>query len=210
MSASGSWLRALSLGLTFSVLTLGVLTARAVLEGQAELALSKSAFDRGQLGEAVLHARRAATAYAPSAPHVDAAYARLRSIALGSEAAGDAQTARLAWGAIRSAALESRHVLSPHEADRQEADRQLLRLSSEGAPKKTAPTAKLALDERNGPRPGWAALLVLGFGLALGGLGFIALRGVASDGRIQTRPALLGLLLGLAGAACWTLSLYWA
>ncbi len=211
MTAPGSWLRRLSLVLAFAVLVLGVLTARAVLEGQAELERSKAAFDQGKLSDAVLHARRAAVAYAPGAPHVALAYDRLRTIARGSEAAGDPQTARLAWGAIRSAAIETRHVFSPEEALREEADRQLARLAAEARPATATRTPRRPVDSAAaGPHPLWAALLALGFGLLLAGLAFVSLRGVERDGKIRLRPLLVGLAVSLLGAACWTMSLYWA
>jgi hypothetical protein len=187
------------------VFVLGVLTAHTVLEGQDELALSKTAFDRGELGDAIQHARRAAGYYAPGAPHVDAAYARLRAIAFGSEANGDAPTARLAWSAMRSAALETRHAFVSRAAELAEADRQLERLAR-GQGKRRPDR----LPPAPGPAPGWAAMLSLGFVLALSGFALIGFAGVEPQGRIRVRPALLGALVSLLGAACWTLALFWA
>ncbi|HEX5099309.1 MAG TPA: hypothetical protein VFV94_07400, partial [Polyangiaceae bacterium] len=96
-----------SLALTLVVLALGVMTYRVVRDGEAALAESDAAFNRGDLASAVLFARRAAIAYAPGAPHTRAALARLRAVAVGSEGAADVASARLAWGAIRSAAVET-------------------------------------------------------------------------------------------------------
>ena len=202
-----SVLRGAALILTLCVLVLGVLTAHTVLEGQGELALSKAAFDRGELADSIQHARRVVTGRAPGAPHVDAAYARLRAIAFGSEASGDQPTARLAWSAVRSAALETRHAFVSRAAELEEADRQLARLArgqGERAPARSEPTP------RPGPNPGWAAVLSLGFLLALAGLAVIGLVGVEPQGRIKTRPALLGAAICLLGVACWTLALFWA
>ncbi len=207
---SGTWLRRLSLVLALGVLVVGVLTARAVIEGQSELERSKAAFDEGKLADAVLHARRAAVAYAPGAPHVALAYDRLRVIARGSEAAGDPQTARLAWGAIRSAAIETRHVLSPREAEREEAERQLARLAAEAHPAPPSAAARRPDSGASAPQPFWAGTLALGFALLLAGLAFISLRGVERDGTIRWLPLLAGLGVSLAGAACWTIALYWA
>ena len=187
------------------VFVLGVLTAHTVLEGQEELELSKTAFDRGELGDAIQHARRAAGYYAPGAPHVDAAYGRLRAIAFGSEANGDTPTARLAWSAMRSAALETRHAFVSRAAELREADRQLERLArGQGQAKASKPVPP------PGPAPGWAAVLALGFLLALGGFALIGFAGVEPQGRIRVRPALLGAVISLLGAACWTLALFWA
>jgi len=205
--ALGSVLRGAALALTLCVLVLGVLTVHTVLEGQSELEQSKAAFDRDELGDAIQHARRAAGYYAPGAPHVDAAYTRLRAIAFGSEARGDTTTARLAWGAVRSAALETRHAFVSRARELEEADRQLARLARgerEGSPRAAEPPA------RPGPNPGWAATLAAGFLLAIAGLGVIGLLGVEPGGRIRIRPALLGALVSLLGAACWTLALFWA
>jgi hypothetical protein len=202
-----SVLRGAALILTLCVLVLGVLTAHTVLEGQDELELSKAAFDRGDLADAIQHARRAAGYYAPGAPHVDASYARLRAIAFGSEASGDQPTARLAWSAVRSAALETRHAFVSRAAELEEADRQLARLArgqGERAPARPEPSP------RPGPDPGWAAVLSLGFLLSLAGLAMIGLFGVEPQGRIKTKPALLGAAVCLLGAACWTLALFWA
>jgi hypothetical protein len=217
--ALASVLRGAALVLMLCVLVLGVLTAHTVLEGQAELEESKAAFDRGELGDAIQHARRAAGYYAPGAPHVDAAYARLRAIAFGSEANGDTPTARLAWGAMRSAALETRHAFVSRARELDEADRQLSRLARGQSGRGQGASASLAKGERSlsrvaplaaAPAPGWAALLALGFLLALGGFALIGFAAVEPQGRIRARPALLGALVSVLGAACWTLALFWA
>ena len=59
----------------------GVATLRAVLDGERELALSDAAFDANDLHGAIQHARRAASAYAPCAPHVQRGYDRLLAVA---------------------------------------------------------------------------------------------------------------------------------
>jgi hypothetical protein len=204
--ALASVLRGAALVLMLGVLVLGVLTTHTVLEGQRELERSKLAFDSGELGDAVQHARRAAGYYAPGAPHVDAAYARLRAIAFGSESGGDVETARLAWGAMRSAALETRHAFVSRAAEFEEADRQLRRLSRG----QEAAKGKTPLSPLPGPDAGWAAVLSLGFLLALAGFGVIGFFAVEPQGRIRVRLALLGAMISLLGAACWTLALYWA
>src|SRR5262245_8306252 len=65
--------RGASGALIVGVIALGTMTARAVRDGNAELRESDLAFNRGDLGAAVLHARRSATAYAPGAPHTRSA-----------------------------------------------------------------------------------------------------------------------------------------
>src|SRR5688572_14250308 len=104
------WLRRIALGLLAVVLTLAAVTAKVLADGERHMRASEEAFDSGKLREAIISARRAATLYAPGAPHVDAAYGRLAAVAVGAEAAGQIDVARQSWEAIRSAALESRHV----------------------------------------------------------------------------------------------------
>jgi len=117
MSAVLAWLKRLSLLGFFAVLIAGLLSARVIWEGQSELAVSDAAFDRGDLTSSLDHARQSATLYAPGARHVQRAYERLLALAQGAEAAGQPKVAFLAWQAIRSAALESRHVWLPHERE---------------------------------------------------------------------------------------------
>ena len=89
MSRAGVWLRRLAAGLLLAVVTLAAVTGRAVKDGEQAMAESERAFDEGRLRDAILHARRAAVSYAPGAPHVAASYRRMRSVAIGAEAAGD-------------------------------------------------------------------------------------------------------------------------
>lgn len=213
MSSLGSVLRALSLLLTAGLALFAVATARAVLDGNRAMEESDAAFDRGDLRGAVLHARRAATLYAPGAPHVGRAYERLNAVALGSEAIGQTEVAFFAWQATRAAALESRHVVQPRAAELERANQNLARLevALRGAkPEQQAELRKEALarfrSHESAPEPFWALALALGFGLALGGLTLFAVRGVARDGTVVVRNARLGALLALLGAACWTIA----
>src|SRR5450432_3358945 len=114
----------------FAVLIGAALTARVILEGESELSESDAAFDRGELGPSINHARRSATLYAPGAPHVQHAYERLIAIATGAEAAGQPKTAFLAWQAVRGAALESRHVWLPRAGELDRANQNLSRLEA--------------------------------------------------------------------------------
>jgi hypothetical protein len=206
--------RGASGALVVGVMALATMTYRAVRDGSEELRASDVAFNQGDLAGAVLHARRAATAYAPGAPHVRPALERLRAVAVGSEAAGDAETARLAWGAVRAAALETRHVTVPYAEELGEANERLERLASKG-PLPTEPERGQAARDRKavlarmpGP-PAWAsALLVLGFALALAGLLFVAFSGLTRDGRVVWQRLGYGLGAFLVGALLWAISVY--
>lgn len=208
------WVRRSSLALTVVVVALGAMTYRVVSDGNAALEESDAAFHRGDLPNAVLYARRAAIAYAPGAPHTRAALARLRSVAVGSEAIGDTQSARLAWGAIRSAAVETRHVTLPYARELEEANRALARLSVSPAltdPEQRARAerqARAAFSTPPGPAPGSAALLFGGFGLLALGFLLVALRGVTRQGKLVPRAFALSLGVAAIGAACWTWALY--
>jgi hypothetical protein len=214
MNALGGWLRRLVWLSFMVVLGFAVFSARVILEGASELSASDAAFDRGELGAALDHARRSATLYAPGAPHVERAYARLNAIAVGAEASGQAKIAFLAWQAVRSAALESRHVLLPHEADLERANQNLARLEAlernqddtERTKNQAQALSRLSADDA--PAPGWIAVLGLGFSLALAGLALFAFHGVDRAGKVSLGRARFGLVLFAIGAACWTVAAY--
>ena len=208
MSPLGAWLRRIAFGLLVLVLLLAALTARVVLEGEAELRKSDAAFDRGDLREAVLYARRSAVLYAPGAPHVAAAYARLAAVALGAEATNQVDVARLAWGAVRGAALETRHFWTPREADLARANASLARLSSADGALADRSRMTRALARDDAPRAPWILVLGLGFGLFAAGLLLSSVRGVSATGQISAKGLLVSLLVMLLGVACWTLSVY--
>jgi len=204
------WLRRAALVILLGFLGLGVLTARAVEKGEKAVFDSDRAFDQGKVREAAHHARRAAVHYAPGAPHVRAAYDRLHAVAAGAEAAGDRETAIFAWSAIRSAALETRHVSVPFPRELEAANRALARLEvSEALPvSRRERLLKLKIAERDlseaaEARVGWVALLGLGFAATALGLGWFTLRGVKPGGKLEPRTARLSGIMTLVGAVCW-------
>mgnify|MGYP000892966350 CR=1 FL=1 len=83
VSVMAVWLRRAVQLLLLGVFFVGLITAREIQRGERALRASDEAFHRGDLETSVLHARTGAVAYAPGAPHVDAAYQRLEAIALG-------------------------------------------------------------------------------------------------------------------------------
>lgn len=211
---SGAWLRALALIFLLGVLALAALTARAMVDGEEQMKESDRAFNAGDLRAATLYARRAAVLYAPGAPHVELAYARLVAIATGSEAVENPEMAILAWGAVRGAALETRHVWIPHERELERANQSLARLEAmtpsalapRGTPEQIKERALRELARDDAPRALWVIALLSGFALALIGLSVTVLRGVGKDGRLALAQAKLGLVLTLLGAACWTIA----
>jgi hypothetical protein len=215
---SAGQLRIVAIAVLVAVLGLALVTGRAIVEGEAEMTKSDGAFNEGDLRMAILHARRAATLYAPGAPHVSAAYERLVAIANGAEATGRRDAAQSAWRAVRAAALETRHVRVPHQAELDLANRALARLSARAQDARnpapdgasaTAVNSARALRELNqdaAPRAGWLLALVVGFALSLAGVALFAVRAVGPDGKVALRPARIGLIVAALGAACWTLA----
>lgn len=207
MRGLGIWLRRAALGMLFGVLVLSALTGRMIVEGEAELRSSDAAFDRGDLPEATLHARRAATLYAPGAPHVGAAFARLRAIALGAESLGDVSMARRAWGAVRGAALEIRHVNAPYASELALANENLARLTA-ASPGGDRQAAAKVLARDDAPRAEWVLVLALGFLLFASGLVLAARRGISPTGEISRKVLATAGVLALFGVAFWTLAVY--
>lgn len=215
-----NWLRTTTLAVLACVLTLGLASVRAFVSGQAEMQKSDQAFDAGDLPLSTLHARRAATLYVPGAEHVSAAYARLMAIAVGAEAAGQADVAEQAWRAVRGAALESRHVHVPHGAELDRANENLARLQAQaGAAASSTSRAALRaryaralrdLEQEHAPSTVAALVLLLGYALCAAGLGWFALRGVTPDGGVALGSGRMGLIVALLGVACWSFAVWQA
>lgn len=106
----------------------GLLIARIHGAGQDALLASEQAFDRGDLEAATHAARESLTWYIPGAPHVGGAIARLRAIAVGAEATGDAPNSLRAWEALRGALFETSHPWSDSNAVFDEASAGVARL----------------------------------------------------------------------------------
>jgi len=163
-----------------------------------------------------MRARRAAGWYAPGAPHVRVAYERLIAIATAAEGHGDRDLALLAWRGLRTAAIETRWIVTPHEQDLDRANRAIARIEA-AAPRppgtRTEPPQRIeqrqidALLRDEAPRVPWVILLVASFFLWAGGAAW-AIRGASFADAGQTfarsRP---GLLVALSGVALWLIAL---
>lgn len=211
MTGRAASLRRVAFGLLLCVLLFAALTARIVAEGEAALAKSDAAFDQGNLRDSILYARRAAVLYAPGAPHVSAAYTRLRAIALGAEATNDLEIARQAWGATRGAALETKHFITPRELDLDRANASLARLAASGDGKagdaaREKMAASLARDDS--PQATWVLVLGAGFVLFAAGLVSLVSAGVSADGEVSRRGVAVSLAVSVAGVVLWTLAVY--
>ena len=190
-----------------------VATLRAVTDGERELKLSDAAFDANDLHGAIQHARRAASAYAPGAPHVERGYQRLLAVARGAEAIGKADVAMQAFQAERAAVLESASLLHPFPERLEEANRNLARLSAAKTaadperPDVARRLFKEAQDQSSGQTP-WGAFLAGGLLIAGLGLAWFAARALLPDGRIEWLRGRFGLITFGVGAALWALAAF--
>lgn len=198
---------------------LGAVTVRVIVAGEQEIAESTEALRGGDAHAAAVHARRAAGWYAPGAPHVRVAYERLIALATAAEGLGKVELALVAWRGVRTAALETRWLVTPHEADLARANEAIARLSA-AQPRppgtRTEPAAVverehlLALTRDEAPRTPWVVALVLGFAAWVGGAVWATRRAAAAraDGSLAWRAAMPGVLLGAAGVAAWLLAIW--
>ncbi len=192
--------------LAFAAAILAALAIRVVVEGRSALAEGDELAGRGQVLEAVHSYETAARWYLPLAPHVDAAYAKLRTIA--ERSAPDQQLA--AWRAIRSSARATRWLVTPHADDLAAADAAIASISAGLPQAATADPAwhreRLARESR--PSVGACLVASLGILLWLGGALGLVRRGFDPAGKLVRRPALASGIASLAGMACWALGLY--
>lgn len=211
MTSSTSFARgfaAMAWALAALLLFFAVATARAVLDGEREIAQSDIAFDANDLHGAIQHARRAASAYAPRAPHVERGYARLLAIARGAEASGQPDVATLAYQAERAAVLESASFFQPFPERLDEANRNLARLAAvkAGPEPERAQTARKLFElarERDPGRFPVGALLAVGLLLSALGVVWFARAALAPGGAIAWGAGRWGALTFAVGVALW-------
>ena len=201
------------------LLALALVTGRALVAGEGELAAADGALRRSDLPAAIDHARRAARWYVPGAPHVAAAYARLLHVARTSEALGDRDTAIAAWRAMRSAAVETAWLSQPHASEIAAADEAVARLASAGSrpllardetPERAEKRLRALLAADEVPRAPWALLLVLGLLAMVAGGAAAASRAVSPDGAIDPARAKVAALVAALGLFVYALAVWHA
>lgn len=216
-SPTFTWIVRLAKILFVSGALVAAISARVILGGEREIAASTAALKAGDPHEAAFHARRAAGYYAPGAPHVRVAYERLIALATKAEQVGDRATALYAWEAVRTAALETRWIVTPHASDLERANANIARLQAtqERTPDmRVEPTAVLerealaSLTRDESPRVPWVIALVAGFVAWTVGAIFTLRRGVTSTGQIVWSKARLPILITAAGIAAWLLAIW--
>jgi hypothetical protein len=198
---------ALPVGLLLALFFLGLL--RTSWRGTEEVAASDRALESRQPDLALRHAERAAILYVPGSASVAAAYARLRGLALGAEQRGDRAVAERAWGAIRSAALQSRHVWQPHSEELRDAESHLAHLVSAPPGGDPPGLAWVTADGSELPGPFGVAALCAGFAVAASSLIWLVGAALSPAGVFDWRAArapLFGVcagILALGGALSW-------
>jgi hypothetical protein len=183
----------------------GALGVRVIRAGQSALADGDAAIADQRPRDAIAAWERSARWYFPAAPHVDEAYARLRTLAANNPGS------LAPWYAIRRAAHATRSLWTPHADDLAAADAAIAQVSSA----RQEDPARLAwhqarLAEPTRPGVGSTVLAVLGIAAWLAGIGVTLRRGLADDGQWVRRPALVGLGIAAAGIAGWAAGLYTA
>jgi len=195
---------------------LGALAIRVVMAGREALAAGDDWMQRGRSVEAIRSYETAARWYLPLAPHVDEAYAKLRTIAeqTRADAKTDAAVRLAAWRAIRSAARATRSLWTPHADDLAAADTAIATLSAaiepSSLPGEATPESwhseRLAREQR--PRAGTAALAGFGILLWIGGAIALVRRGIDPTGALVRRAAIPAGIAILLGVGLWFAGLY--
>lgn len=198
--------------LALVVAALAAVAIRLVHDGRTALADGDAAAAEGRMLDAIAGWETAARRYLPLAPHVDEAYARLTELA-----GREHRYALVAWRAVRSAALATRHVWTPHGDDLAAANQAIAELASrdpegasaggpDAAARKELHAAKLARDVR--PGAGAILLAIAGIACWLAGVGVVIRRGFDPTGRLARRPALVGIGLAMVGLAAWLIGVH--
>ena len=210
---------------------LGAVLSRVFWDGHAALADGDAAHRRAEVARAagdvpgareaeetaIARWRRAARWYAPGAPHVEKAYARLAALAAAAEKAGDRELALSAWRAVRSSSLATRSFYVPYQAELHAANARIAALMAAIEDPAVDPARDqagrqawhLALLERDeAPSVGFSILAILGFFTWVGGGFWFAWRGVTADDKLDRRQATVAGVLIVIGLAVWMVSLY--
>jgi len=216
-----------------AAVVIGALATRAIWEGRSALHDGDEAAQRGDTDAAIEGWRRAARWYVPVAPHVGAAYDRLERMAAQAEAHGDRLVALEAWRAVRSSALATRWVVTPHADRKARADAHIARLMAEEpvwgqpVPEGADPTRLAAADagatpadreafyakqlaRDDAPSLAWVIVALIGFGVWLGGCVRFARRALDAEDRLVRRVAIEAGALVLVGLVVWVVGLYQA
>jgi len=176
-----------------------IVTVREVAMGRAEVSLCDAAVQKSDWPEAIGHARAAAEALVPGSPWPEQGWMRLEAIGHDAEARGDDETALLAYGAMRAAALATRAPGSGWARRRSQSEEALARVADASrdptGPHVTSDSMLEALRDRAPPAP-WLLLALAASAIAtLGALGRLAWLGdAATKARVTQSVAAVGFV----------------
>jgi hypothetical protein len=181
------------------VAVVAIVTVREVAIGRSEVSLCDVAVQKSDWPEAIGHARAAAEALVPGSPWPERGWMRLEAIGHDAEARGDDETALLAYGAMRAAALATRAPGSGWARRRTRAEEALARVAASGrdptGPHVTADSMLEALRDQAPPAP-WLLVALAASAIAtLGALGRLAWLGdAAATARVTQGVAAIGFV----------------
>jgi len=181
------------------VAVVAIVTAREVAIGRGEIAMADAASAKSDWAEAIAHARAAAEALVPGSPWPERGWQRLEAIGHDAEARGDDDTALLAYGAMRAAAMATKGPGSGWHRRRDQADEGLARVAaSRRDPTGPHVTAEAMLDAmRSEETPAtWMLVTLAAAALAMiGGLARLAWLGEdAARARVAQGVAAVGFV----------------
>ncbi|HEY8040184.1 MAG TPA: hypothetical protein VIF15_10345 [Polyangiaceae bacterium] len=190
--------RAAALAAAAVVAVVATVTVRELSIGRDEVTLADAAAAKSDWPEAIGHARAAAEALVPGSPWPERGRQRLDAIGHDAEARGDDDTALLAYGAMRTAALATRAPGSSSDRWKAKAEEGLARVAS--SRKDVAAlhiTSESMLDALRAeePPPTWMLTLLAASAAAmLGGLARLAWVADPRTARVAQLVAGVGLL----------------
>lgn len=191
--------RAATVAAMVVVAVVAILTVRQVAIGRAEVAMADAATSKSDWAEAIAHARAAAEAMAPGSPWPERGWLRLEAIGHDAEARGDDETALLAYGAMRAAALATKGPGAGWQRRRKQADEGLARVTASRrdptGPRVTGDSMLDALRIED-TAPTWLLLALAAAAAAMiGGLGRLAWLGPdAAHARLAQAVAAAGFV----------------
>ncbi|HEY5959930.1 MAG TPA: hypothetical protein VIV60_25420 [Polyangiaceae bacterium] len=220
MSVRFSWRQA-KVMVQRALFVLGLLVAgmtatcvRLSVEGKRAMRQSDLDFDRGQLRESLLHARRAASLYFPGLQHVSQADARLDAIAIGAESTHRRDLAILAWQAIRTTEWQRHWAHRPASKRVQQANLRLASLLSNDvggdlAPERLAQsrrTSAIWQAQPDGLSPLSSFVRLLALAAIIGGV-YVIHTGIGRRGGSTGHWIAAGAMLSAVGAIAWAICL---
>lgn len=195
---------------------LALVSLRVVLAGEAAIARGTEALEAADVGRAIAESETAASWYAPGAPHVRVAYARLSAIADEAERRRQRTVALSAHRAVIAASQQTRWLVTPHASDARRSREAVARIEATGPrsesqasePAQSIEAAQLqAMARELGPRRAFALLFVVSFVCVLAGVLLLISRALDETGRIDRARARAPLALAALGVAGYVASL---